>query len=277
MKVMNCNGKTLDLSTPKIMGILNVTPDSFYDGGRHNKLSSAVDQAGKMIQDGASIIDIGGMSSRPGAPIIDPEIERKRVLPIVKEVRKLHPDVIISVDTLRSEIAKSCIDAGADMINDISAGNFDPKMIQLVADTGVPYLMMHMQGIPENMQDAPVYSNIIEQIIQYFILKIEECRSKGIEDLIIDPGFGFGKSLDDNYKILANLNLFNILDLPVLAGISRKSMIYKLINKNPEEAIFGTTAAHMLALQNGASILRVHDVSAAFDTILVWQFTNEIK
>jgi len=274
---MNCNGKTLDLSTPKIMGILNVTPDSFYDGGRHNKLSSAVDQAGKMIQDGASIIDIGGMSSRPGAPIIDPEIERKRVLPIVKEVRKLHPDVIISVDTLRSEIAKSCIDAGADMINDISAGNFDPKMIQLVADTGVPYLMMHMQGIPENMQDAPVYSNIIEQIIQYFILKIEECRSKGIEDLIIDPGFGFGKSLDDNYKILANLNLFNILDLPVLAGISRKSMIYKLINKNPEEAIFGTTAAHMLALQNGASILRVHDVRAALDTIQIYQFAKENK
>lgn len=264
---LNCRGQLLDLSHPKIMGILNVTPDSFYDGGKYEKEQSILKQAEKMIAEGAAIIDIGGMSSRPGAKLISVEEELSRVLPAVKAIHEAFPEQLISIDTIRAEVAEQCIEHGASIINDISAGQFDDQLFGVAAKYKVPYMLMHMKGRPEDMQVHPDYEDIIVEIIDFLIKKIAQLREVGVIDIVIDPGFGFGKSIQDNYTILKNLHAFKILDLPILAGLSRKSMIYKKLNITADEALNGTSVLNLVALQQGASILRVHDVKAAAEVI----------
>jgi len=268
---LNCRGKLLDLTTPKVMGILNITPDSFYDGGRYMEPSEAMDQAGDMIRKGADIIDIGAASSRPGAETIDPKLELERLVPVVENIRKDFPDQIISVDTFSSMVSRELVTAyGVDIINDISAGQTDPKMIPLVAELNVPYIIMHMKGTPANMQHNPSYQNITDEIIQYFSGKIDLLHRKGISDVLLDPGFGFGKTTDHNYELLSKLATFQMFELPLVAGISRKSMIYKLLNTSSEEALNGSTAAHMILLEKGVDILRVHDVKEAKEAIVIF-------
>lgn len=268
---LNCRGKLLDLTTPKVMGILNITPDSFYDGGRYMEPSEAMDQAGDMIRKGADIIDIGAASSRPGAETIDPKLELERLVPVVENIRKDFPDQIISVDTFSSMVSRELVTAyGVDIINDISAGQTDPEMIPLVAELNVPYIIMHMKGTPANMQHNPSYQNITDEIIQYFSGKIDLLHRKGISDVLLDPGFGFGKTTDHNYELLSKLATFQMFELPLVAGISRKSMIYKLLNTSSEEALNGSTAAHMILLEKGVDILRVHDVKEAKEAIVIF-------
>lgn len=263
-KTLNCNGRIIDLSTPKIMGILNLTPDSFFDGGRY-KGEAALQQVSKMLADGADIIDIGGMSSKPGASIVSLEEEQERVIPAIKSILKEFPEAILSIDTIRSEIAKEACDLGVGIINDISAGSIDSRMYDVLGSVNVPYVLMHMQGFPENMQDNPNYSNVTKEIIDFMIEELGKIREHSPTDIIIDPGFGFGKSVAHNYELLKNLNLFNILECPIMVGLSRKSMVNKVIDSTPDTALNGSTALHMLALQNGADILRVHDVKEAVE------------
>ena len=264
-KTLNCNGRILDLSTPKIMGVLNVTPDSFFDGGRYEGESSSLQQVEKMLTEGADIIDIGGMSSRPGAEIISPEEEHARVIPVIKSILKHFPDTILSVDTVRASIAREAALAGAGIINDISAASIDSEILDLVEELSLPYVLMHMKGLPESMQDNPDYSSVCQEVLDFLIRHLGVLREKQATDVIIDPGFGFGKSLEHNYELLKNLHLFKILECPLLVGVSRKSMIYKALEVDPSDALNGTTALHMLALQNGADILRVHDVREAVE------------
>lgn len=264
-KTLNCNGRILDLSTPKIMGVLNVTPDSFFDGGRYEGESSSLQQVEKMLTEGADIIDIGGMSSRPGAEIISPEEEHARVIPVIKSILKHFPDTILSVDTVRASIAREAALAGAGIINDISAASIDSEILDLVEELSLPYVLMHMKGLPESMQDNPDYSSVCQEVLDFLIRHLGVLREKQATDVIIDPGFGFGKSLEHNYELLKNLHLFKILECPLLVGVSRKSMIYKALEIDPSDALNGTTALHMLALQNGADILRVHDVREAVE------------
>jgi dihydropteroate synthase len=264
---LNCNGQLLSLATPLVMGILNLTPDSFYDGGRLLNESAILRKVEQMLDDGANIVDIGGMSSRPGAKIIDAKEELNRVIKPIQLIVKSFPNVIISIDTVRAEVARAAVQEGASIINDISAGKIDPNFYQTVADLGVPYVLMHMKGIPENMQQETVYEDLNLEILDFFIKEIEKLRLLGIKDIIIDPGFGFGKSIEQNYHLLKNIHIFKILELPILAGISRKSMIYKFLNISPDEALNGTTALNMVALQQGAKILRVHDVKEAVQTV----------
>ncbi len=271
MYSLNCKGKLLDLSTPKVMGVLNVTPDSFYDGNRYTSTEQILQQVSKMLEEGADIIDIGGMSSRPGAAIVSVAEELKRVIPAVEIISKHYPDAIISIDTIQSEVAKQGIAAGGHIINDISAGQFDEKLFQTIGELGVPYMLMHMQGTPKTMQNNPDYKDVVLQIIDFLVQQVAELRQYGVKDIVIDPGFGFGKSLAHNYQILGQLHNLKILELPILVGLSRKSMIYKVLKSTPAEALNGTTALNMLALQNGANILRVHDVKAAVETIQLWQ------
>lgn len=267
-RTLNCNGILLDLSTPVVMGILNVTPDSFYDGGRYLDEKSIGRQVEKMLQEGAAIIDIGAMSSRPGASVISESEERNRLLPVVRNLKKAFPDLILSVDTWRSEIAKSVAAEGAGIINDISGGQYDSQLFETIAALkNIPLVLMHISGIPEEMHTIQPYENVCESVIQYFIEKAGKLRSMGIKDIVLDPGFGFGKSLSDNYQLLKNMHVFKILEMPIMAGLSRKSMIYKPLDTTPGEALNGTTALHMVALQQGASILRAHDVKAAVETI----------
>ena len=249
------------------MGILNVTPDSFYDGGRFRNKSSILKQVDAMLDEGATFIDVGAYSSRPGADHVSYEEELSRILPIVEFLIKNFPDILLSIDTFRSGIAKACVEAGACMINDISAGHRDKKMLNTIADLNVPYIMMHMRGTPKTMQKQTTYDDLIKEIIQYFSERISEARSLGIVDLIIDPGFGFAKTLEQNYQLLNQLELLNIIDLPILAGVSRKSMIYKTLNTSAEKALNGTTALNAVALLKGASILRVHDVKEAVECV----------
>lgn len=249
------------------MGILNVTPDSFYDGGRFRNKSSILKQVDAMLDEGATFIDVGAYSSRPGADHVSYEEELSRILPIVEFLIKNFPDILLSIDTFRSGIAKACVEAGACMINDISAGHRDKKMLHTIADLNVPYIMMHMRGTPKTMQKQTTYDDLIKEIIQYFSERISEARSLGIVDLIIDPGFGFAKTLEQNYQLLNQLELLNIIDLPILAGVSRKSMIYKTLNTSAEKALNGTTALNAVALLKGASILRVHDVKEAVECV----------
>ena len=270
-KVINCNGQLLDLSSPKIMGILNVTPDSFYDGGRYQNEHIILKRVEKMLEDGASIIDIGGMSSRPGAKIITIEEELKRVLPVVGLILKYFPQTIISVDTVRGKIAKEVIQNGGSIVNDVSAGSLDETLFQTVADLNVPYILMHMKGIPKNMQDRPNYDDVVLQVTDFMIEKVGQLKALGVKDIILDVGFGFGKSIEHNYQLLKNMHQFKILGLSILTGISRKSMIYKLLETTPEKALNGTSALHMIALQQGASILRVHDVKEAMEVIKLWE------
>lgn len=267
MQVINCNGKILDLSTPAVMGILNITPDSFYHASRISGVEQAVLKAGNMIEEGARIIDIGGMSSRPGSDFISAEEELSRVLQVVTAIRNKYTDTIISVDTFRSEIAAHCIDKGADMINDISAGSLDPSILDIVAKNKIPYIFMHMHGIPRTMQENPVYENVTADILKFMFGKLRYFRSLGIEQIIADPGFGFGKNMDDNYRLLNNLEVFKILEIPILTGISRKSMLYRFLDITPEESLNATSAMHVIALQKGAKILRVHDVKEAVELV----------
>ena len=264
-KSLNCRGKLLDLSTPVIMGILNITPDSFYDGGQITGVDSALSLAESMLKEGATILDIGGQSTRPGAKSINSTEEWKRIGPSLISIKKHFPDAIISIDTFHSQVAKKAVEEGASIINDISAGDFDNEMFSFVLNSQTPYLIMHMQGSPENMQENPQYENVVSEVLNYFIKKVSHLKMMGLNDIIIDPGFGFGKTLENNYSLLKNLSLFQILDCPILAGISRKSMITKTLNITPADALNGTTALNTIALLNGASILRVHDVAEAIE------------
>jgi dihydropteroate synthase len=268
---INCKGYLLDLSTPKVMGVLNLTPDSFYDGGKFKNDKEALEQVGKNIQDGMDILDIGAYSSRPGADHISGEEELKRQSSVLQQITKEFPDLIISIDTFRSEVAKASIDQGAHIINDISAGNLDANMMDFIADSQVPYIMMHMRGTPQTMKSMTSYEHLVTDIISYFSKKVSEARSKGINDILIDPGFGFAKTIDQNFELLNHLKALKILNLPIISGISRKSTIYKTLNIDAKEALNGTTALNMVALMNGSSILRVHDVLEAKQCITLYQ------
>ena len=267
---INCNGNLLDLSIPKVMGILNITSDSFYDGGEYTTKEKAVNKTQLMIEEGADIIDIGAVSSRPGAKLISETEEKIKLESIIKTLHKEFPNVIFSLDTFRSKIAEYFVNEyGIAIINDISAGELDENMFKTIKKLNIPYIMMHMQGIPKNMQDNPLYNDVTQDIISFFAEKIFKIKELGINDVIIDPGFGFGKTIDDNYNLLKNLNNFKILELPMLVGISRKSMIYNTLETNTKNALNGTIAANTIALMNGANILRVHDVKAAKDGIKI--------
>jgi dihydropteroate synthase len=273
---INCKGQLIDLSTPKIMGILNVTPNSFYDGGKFTLSENGLSQVGKMLEEGATFIDIGAYSSKPNAEFVSEEEERSRILPVVKSILKQFPDALLSIDTFRSEIAAVCIENGAAIINDISAGNLDEKMMDVVAKYNVPYIMMHLRGTPQTMQSQTNYENIIKEMLFYFSEKVNKARSLGINDLIIDPGFGFAKTLEQNYEVLQNLELFQMLDLPLLAGISRKSMVYKPLGLTANEALNGTTVLNTIALSKGANILRVHDVKEALECVKLFERSYEL-
>jgi dihydropteroate synthase len=264
---ISCKGKLIDLTTPKIMGILNLTPDSFYDGGLYNNTDRALAQTEKMLLEGATFIDIGGASSKPGAVEISTDEELARVLPVIEEIHKTFPETIISIDTYKSDVAKLAVAAGAAMVNDISGGKLDPKMLKTVGALGVPYVVMHMQGTPQNMQDKPSYDNILTEIRSFFAAKIDAAHKAGIHDVIIDPGFGFGKTLEHNYSLLKNLSSIKMNGIPLLIGVSRKSMIYKLLQAEVTEALNGTTVLNTVALQQGAQILRVHDVKEAHQAV----------
>ncbi|MDG1031618.1 MAG: dihydropteroate synthase [Flavobacteriaceae bacterium] len=273
--ILNIKGDILDLSSPKIMGILNVTPDSFYDGGVFSNEKKILHQVEKMILDGADIIDVGGYSSKPGAETIPLKEEEKRVIPIIKLINKTFDKTVISVDTFRSEIAEKSLSEGASIINDISGGDLDKNIYQIANKYRAPYIMMHMKGIPSNMQHNPKYENINYEIIKNLSLKIDSAEKKGVSDIIIDPGFGFGKTIQHNYQILNNIKLYTVLKKPILVGVSRKSMIYKLLESDPSEALNGTTSLNTIALINGANILRVHDVKEAKEVIKLYSFLKE--
>ncbi|MBL0013504.1 MAG: dihydropteroate synthase [Flavobacterium sp.] len=273
---INCLGQLIDLSSPKVMGILNITPDSFYDGNRYNSDTLILAQVEKMLRDGAAFIDMGAYSSRPKAAEISEAEEQSRLLPIVKLILDHFPDALLSIDTFRSNIAQKSLDMGASMINDISAGALDEKMMEVVSVYKVPYVMMHMRGTPQTMSTMTHYDDIVKEMLFYFSEKVAKARSLGINDVIIDPGFGFAKTLDQNFEVLQKMELFQNLELPILAGISRKSMVYKVLNSSAEEALNGTTALHMIALMKGASILRVHDVKEALECIRLFEkFSNQ--
>jgi len=264
---INIKGNLLDLNKPKIMGILNVTPDSFFDGGLYNTEKKVDIQVMKMIEDGMDILDVGGYSSRPGAKEISIDEEIDRVIPIVKFIRKKYPELILSVDTFRSEVARNCLDLGVDIINDISAGCIDKNILDVVAEYNCPYIMMHMKGTPQTMQINPEYENLIKELLIYFAKRIYLAREKGIIDIIVDPGFGFGKTLDHNYTIIKKIENFKLLDLPVMVGISRKSFITKQLDIDKKDSLNGTTALNMYFLEKNVNILRVHDVKEAKECI----------
>ena len=270
---INIRGRLFDLSKPKVMGILNLTPDSFYDGGVHNEINKIEDHVNKMVNDGMDILDIGGYSSKPGAKNISVDEELSRVIPILKHIRKIFPELVISIDTFRSKIASASLNEGADIINDISAGTLDKNMMSVVAKNNCPYILMHMQGNPQNMQNDPSYENVTLEIIQYLAQRIKIAHDNNIVDLIVDPGFGFGKTLEHNFEILNNLEKFNVLDTPILAGFSRKSMIYKTLKTSSEKALNGTSSLNTIALTKGAKILRVHDVKEAKECIILHEKT----
>ena len=264
---INCKGILIDVSSPKVMGILNVTPDSFYDGGIHKDDASVLNHVELMLKQGATFIDMGAYSSRPNADFVPEDQELKRILPLLETVLKNFPEALISIDTFRSEVAKQCIDTGAALINDISAGKLDENMMQTVANLQVPYIMMHMKGTPQTMQQHTDYSNLTKDILFYFSERIAAARAIGIVDIITDPGFGFAKTLEQNFELLSQLELFKMIEKPMLIGVSRKSMIYKTLETSAKEALNGTTVLNTIALQKGASILRVHDVKEAMETI----------
>ncbi|MGB1901687.1 MAG: dihydropteroate synthase [Flavobacteriaceae bacterium] len=264
---INCNGKLVDLNTPKVMGVLNITPDSFYDGGRYKDAKSILNQTEKLISEGATFLDIGAYSSRPGADFISENEELKRIVPVVELIQKNNPDVLISIDSFRAKVIRECVSAGAVISNDISAGKLDPDMIKTVGELGVPYIMMHMRGTPQTMKNHITYQHLINEIYAYFSKQIELARQHNITDIIIDPGFGFAKTLAQNYELLNQMEFFKNLNCPILTGVSRKSMIYKVLGCTAEEALNGTTALNMVALMNGACILRVHDVKEAVECI----------
>jgi dihydropteroate synthase len=268
---LKSKGRLLVLDTPVAMGIINATPDSFFEKSRSASIAAAVEQAGQMLDAGAVLLDIGGQSTRPGATLMPASEELDRVLPIIEELRKTFPSAWLSLDTFYAEVASKGLQAGADIINDVSAGDVDGKMLETVAAAQVPYIAMHKQGMPADMQSAPYYENVTEDIIGYFLLKKAELEKLGIYDWILDPGFGFGKNLDHNYAIMKNLSSFQLFKRPILVGISRKGMVQKALDVNAYNALNGSTALHMYALQKGAAILRVHDVKEAVECLKLWQ------
>lgn len=259
------------LDSPKVMGILNVTPDSFYDGGKHANTDAALRHCEAMLKEGAAIVDVGGMSSRPGAVLLDEASEMERVMPVVRAISKEFPDAIISIDTVCSRVARACVGEGAAMVNDISAGRFDSRMYSTVAELGVPYALMHIQGTPGNMQQAPHYEDVVREILDFFIAEVAKLTAAGVKDVLIDPGFGFGKTVVHNYELLNGVHAFRLLERPIMVGISRKSMICRVLDVAPKDALNGTSALHIVALQQGARILRVHDVKEAVEVIRLWQ------
>lgn len=260
------------LDTPKVMGILNTTPDSFFDGGKHNTVDNALLQAEKMLNNGADILDVGGYSSRPGAKDVSVDEELNRTTPIIEALHKEFPHTIISIDTFRAKVAKENIDTGAAIVNDISAGDDDPEMLAYISSASVPYILMHKQGVPKTMQQNPNYENVVNAVFNYLKNKVLHLKREGVKDIVIDPGFGFGKTVEHNYSLLKHLETFTILDVPILAGLSRKSMINKVLNIKAAEALNGTTVLNLLAIQNGANILRVHDVKEAKEAITLYQY-----
>ncbi len=274
---INCKGQLVDLSTPKVMGILNVTPNSFFDGGKYKNESEMLSKVGKMLSEGATFIDVGAYSSKPSAEFVSEEEELQRIVPIINLILEYYPETLISIDTFRSDVAKVCIENGAAIINDISAGNLDDNMLETIAKYNVPYIMMHMRGTPQTMQAMTSYENIVKEILFYFSERIAQARSHGINDLIVDPGFGFAKTLEQNYEVLQKMELFEILELPLLAGVSRKSMIYKTLHSTAEEALNGTTVLNTIALTKGAKILRVHDVKEAMECVTLFNKIQGIR
>jgi dihydropteroate synthase len=280
---LTCGTRLLDLSHPAVMGILNLTPDSFYDGGRFDKTETAIAQAEKMLTAGAAILDVGGASTRPGAATVPADAEKARVIPVIEQIVRRFPDAILSVDTWRADVAAEAVAAGASLINDVSFGQLDPGLLTTVGElnrsagpNGIPYVLMHMQGTPATMQQDPVYTDVVLEVLDFFIDGIARLRVLGVRDIILDPGFGFGKTLENNFALLKNLHVFGaVTGLPVLAGLSRKSMICKALKVRPEHALNGTTALHMVALQQGARILRAHDVREAAETIRLWEMMGD--
>lgn len=270
MYSLNCKGRLLDLGDPVVMGVLNMTPDSFYPGSRIHTEESLISRAGQMISDGAAILDLGGLSTRPGAGEITIDEELDRVVPAIQLLSQHFPHAFISVDSYRYEVTKAALDAGACIINDIGAGEFE-KMARLAASEGVPYICMHMRGNPANMQEMTVYENVLTEVLDFFIRRKRTCLELGVKDIIIDPGFGFAKTSIHNFRLLKNLKTLSMLELPVLVGLSRKATIYKTLGIKPEDSLNGTTVMHTLALEQGASILRAHDVKEAMEVIRLWK------
>ena len=266
---INLKGKLMNFSIPKIMGILNITPDSFYDGGRYNSKEKIQRQIEKMIISGVDIIDVGGYSSRPGAKDISIEDELNRVIPVIEIIKKKFPETIVSIDTFRSRVASEAIISGADIVNDISGGNLDSNMFETVSKHKVPYILMHMRGNPENMMSKTNYENVTKDVCKYFSQRIDKAHSYGINDVIIDPGFGFSKTTQQNYELLNNLEFFKEFQRPIIIGISRKSMIYKTLNTTPDKALNGSSVLHTISLMKGANILRTHDVKEAIECVKI--------
>lgn len=276
MYTLNCKGKLLVIDQPVVMGIINATPDSFFEGHLDSGLENMVSLAGAMLEAGAAVLDIGGQSTRPGSKRIGAEEETERVLPVIEAILKKYPEAIISVDTYHSQVAFAAVSAGARIVNDISGGEMDPQMLSTVGQLRVPYIAMHMQGTPETMQECPKYEHVTREVLDFFIAKIEECRKAGIADIIVDPGFGFGKTHQHNFQLLKQLSLLSILEKPILAGLSRKGTIYKTLGISQQEALNGTTCLNTVALLNGASILRVHDVREAREVVKLVSALNAV-
>ncbi|MDE5703087.1 MAG: dihydropteroate synthase [Bacteroides sp.] len=269
-KYINVNGSLLDLSVPRVMGILNVTPDSFYAGSRMQTEAEIAARVRQIVDEGAAIIDIGAYSSRPNAEDVSPREEMDRLRMGLDILRKIHPEAIVSVDTFRADVARMCVEEyGVAIINDIAAGEMDVEMFRTVAELNVPYIMMHMQGTPQNMQQNPHYDNLLKEVFMYFARKVRQLRDLGVKDIILDPGFGFGKTVEHNYELLSHLEEFRLFELPLLAGVSRKSMIYRLLGTTPQESLNGTTVLDTICLLKGADILRVHDVREAVETVKI--------
>lgn len=271
---LNVRGRLLDLSSPKVMGIVNITPDSFYDGGETLTIDKALEQTGKMLEEGATFIDIGAYSSRPNAQHISSEEEIERLIPALTAIVKEYPEAIISIDTFRAAVAKAAVESGAHIINDISGGEMDEDMFRTAADLQVPYILMHMKGTPQTMVSESQYSDIFDEVYQYFVTRIHTLKQLGVIDIILDPGFGFAKTADQSFELLGKMDQFKLLELPVLAGMSRKSMISKTLNTTADLALNGTTVANTIALLKGAKILRVHDVKEAMEAITIVEKTN---
>jgi dihydropteroate synthase len=264
---LNIKGKLIDLSSPKVMGILNITPDSFYSNSRTKSIDEALTKAAQFLNEGATFIDVGGYSSRPGAKDISTSEEVDRLVPVVESLVKAFPEAVISIDTFRAKVAEETISAGAHIINDIAAGDMDEQMFETVAKLQVPYMMMHMKGTPQNMQQNPVYDNVLLEVIDYLAKKVAALKALHVHDVIIDPGFGFGKTIEHNYELLNQIEAFKIFKLPILVGFSRKGMIYKTLGTSAAEALNGTSVLNTIALQKGAGILRVHDVREAVECV----------
>lgn len=274
---INCKGQLIDLSNPKIMGILNLTPDSFFEESRSSELNNSLKKIEKMLIEGVDFLDVGGMSTRPGAEEISEEEELKRVIPIMEAAVKEFPRILISIDTYRSKVTKEAVEAGASIINDISAGNLDENLLKTVAELKIPYILMHMKGTPKTMQKNPVYENVVLEVNQFLAEKINQLKALGINDIILDPGFGFGKTVEQNYELFRNMDLIGFGEFPLLVGISRKSMITRLLGISADEALNGTTVLNTLALQKGAKILRVHDVKEARETLRIWEEFQSLR